>query len=213
MMTMDFAALLCSRLCHDLVSPVGAINNGLEILQEEHDAAMRDAVVDLIEKSTRQTSNKLQFFRLAFGAAGGFSAQLDMRESERALRAFLDGSRIALEWQVNVPNASKSLVKLLLNLALVVSETLIRGGALTVRMVEKHGDIAIDIEGSGERIIMQPAVRAALAGTLSEQDLDPRTAPAYLAAWVAGSQAGSIKIVDIAETSVHVSATMPQAER
>ena len=73
---LDFAALLCSRLCHDLVSPVGAINNGLEILEEEKDASMREAVVDLITKSTQQTANKLQFFRLAFGAAGGFTEMI-----------------------------------------------------------------------------------------------------------------------------------------
>ncbi|MCJ9429573.1 histidine phosphotransferase family protein [Kordiimonas marina] len=212
MKNMDFAALLCSRLCHDLVSPVGAINNGLEILQEEHDASMREAVIDLIEKSTRQTSNKLQFFRLAFGAAGGFSAQLDMREAERALRAFLDGSRVALEWQVDVPNAPKGLVKLLLNLALVVSESLIRGGALTVSMKMMDGKAAINIEGSGDRVILSPAVQAVMTGAPTDEELEPRTAPAYLAASVARDHGGRVSIEAVTETSVRVTASLEMAE-
>jgi len=212
MKNMDFAALLCSRLCHDLVSPVGAINNGLEILQEEHDASMREAVIDLIEKSTRQTSNKLQFFRLAFGAAGGVSAQLDMREAERALRAFLDGSRVALEWRVGVPSAPKGLVKLLLNMALVVSESLIRGGALTVSMKMADGKATIDIEGSGDRVILSPAVQAVLTGAQMDDELEPRTAPAYLATSVAQDNGGCVTIEEVTETSVRVVAELEVTE-
>jgi len=206
MADLDFAALLCSRLCHDLVSPVGAINNGLEILEEETDASMRDAVFDLINKSTQQTANKLQFFRLAFGAGGGFSAQLDLREVEKAVRALLDGSRVELDWQVSELSGSKSLVKLLLNVCLICSEALIRGGTLRVGLEKTGDEFALEVESSGQRIIIQNAVIDGLQGKLSMTDLDPRNVPAHLASCVA-AELGSTLTVDLkGETNLTVKA-------
>lgn len=195
MSKLDFAALLCSRLCHDLVSPVGAISNGIEILQEEHDAAMREQVIDLLQKSAQQTSNKLQFFRLAFGAAGGFSSRLDMREVQKALSVFLEGTRVTLDWKASVADAPKGIVKLILNLCLVASETLIRGGVMEVR-IDPVGDNAIDIVVfvSGERFIMQEAVRAALVGEVNEEEVEPRSAPAWLASTTAKELGGTISV-------------------
>ena len=209
MSKLDFAALLCSRLCHDLVSPVGAINNGLEILADETDASMRDAVLELIEKSTRQTSHKLQFFRLAFGAAGGFSAHLDVRECEKSMRAFLDGSRVSLDWDVAPESANKAQVKILLNLGLVVSESMIRGGTVQLRMRSEGEKCVISVRGEGARVIMQGEVKAALAGTLSEEDLEPRAAPAYLAQAVAVEIGGEINVTEVSDTVAHIEAVLP----
>jgi len=190
----DFAALLCSRLCHDLVSPVGAINNGLEILEDETDASMREAVVDLITKSTQQAAYKLQFFRLAFGAAGGFSSQLDVREAEKAIREILIGSRVTFEWFVSVTSVSKSLVKLLLNVALLVSESLIRGGVLTVKLDATDDGHTLEILASGDRVILQAPIKAALLGELAHEELEPRTAPAHLAAILVAEMGGKLAI-------------------
>ena len=88
---LDLAALLCSRVCHDVISPVGAINNGLEVLEDERDEQMRGFALDLIRKSARQASAKLQFARLAFGAAGSAGAQIDLRDAETVSRGFVDG--------------------------------------------------------------------------------------------------------------------------
>ena len=209
MSDLDFAALLCSRLCHDLVSPVGAINNGLEILEEEKDASMREAVFDLITKSTQQTANKLQFFRLAFGAAGGFSAQLDMREAEKAIQVLLDGSRVTLDWQVSVQNGSKNLVKLLLNIALVISESLIRGGTLTVKLHEVEDSLELAVKAEGQRIIVQDVVISGLLGKIAESELEPRNAPAHLAACVAREMGSEIMVEQEGESSLLVHATIP----
>lgn len=212
MSKLDFAALLCSRLCHDLVSPVGAINNGLELLSGEQDASMRDAVLELIEKSTTQTSNKLQFFRLAFGAAGGYSAHLDTREAEKSLRAFLAGSNIELSWNVSVTELSKGGVKLLLNLCLVAAEALIRGGSLSVDVAAHDAEkLTLLIDASGARVIVPESVRSAVEGTVEEDDLEPRAAPAYLACAVADELGGSITIEDLTETHVAFSATIQSA--
>ena len=195
MSKLDFSALLCSRLCHDLVSPVGAINNGLELLSGEQDETMRAAVFDLIEKSTVQTSNKLQFFRLAFGAAGGFSAHLDTREAEKSLRAFLAGSKIELSWNVSASELTKGGVKLLLNLCLVAAEALIRGGTLTVEICSTdETTVSIVVKAEGERVIFSDDIKEAVEGGANESDLVPRLAPAYLASMVAAELGGAIEV-------------------
>lgn len=208
MSKLDFAALLCSRLCHDLISPVGAINNGLELLAGEQDEAMRDAVFDLIEKSTQQTSNKLQFFRLAFGAAGGFSADMDTGEAEKALRSFLIGSKVDLVWDIEAQKINKSGLKLLLNLGLVAAEALIRGGTITVQK-QSHKDNAgtIAVIAEGERIIFSEDIQKAIEGSAAEEDLEPRLVPAFLASMVASELDGSIEVAHSSEQKLHINST------
>src|SRR5215213_9213052 len=97
----DLASLLCSRLCHDLMSPVGALNNGMELLADEQDPDMREKCLELLNESARASANKLKFFRLAFGAAGGFGDLIDTREARAALDGLFgaDG-RVELGWVV-----------------------------------------------------------------------------------------------------------------
>src|SRR5215218_4075374 len=113
----EFASLLCSRLCHDLLSPVGALNNGIELLADETDPEMRERCMELLTESARASANKLKFFRLAFGAAGGFGDQIDTREARGALEGLFGADkRIELGWIVEDDQLSKGAVKLLLNL-------------------------------------------------------------------------------------------------
>ena len=202
MSELEFASLLCSRLCHDLVSPVGALTNGVEILQEEHDEEMREQVMDLLYKSARQTTNKLQFFRLAFGAAGGFSTQLDMREACKVFSAFLEGSRVELVWDVDIDHAQKRVVKLLLNLAMISSDALIRGGSCAVHLREDKEKYHIKVTASGERILLVGNVREALLDELGMEGLDPRTAPAFLACEVAKALGAHIEIDESSEGEI-----------
>ena len=78
--SLDLASLLCSRLCHDMLSPVGALSNGLELLADEKDPEMRRRCFELLEQSARISADKLKFFRLAFGAAGGFGDMVAVQE-------------------------------------------------------------------------------------------------------------------------------------
>ena len=112
--SIDLASLLCSRLCHDLLSPVGALNNGIELLADETDPQMRQQCLDLLSDSARTTANKLKFFRLAFGAAGGFDDQVDAREAQIAIEGlFSTNKRIELGWMVAEPTLSKAAIKVL----------------------------------------------------------------------------------------------------
>jgi len=181
MSSVSFASLLCSRLCHDLVSPVGALSNGVEILAEEDSASMRDQVVALLDQSARQTSNRLQFFRLAFGSGGQLGAQIDPEQGRKALTALLDGSKVTLDWAAGSSELDKNALKLLLNLALVASEALVRGGNLRVDVLDDGGRTRLEVTAIGDRLSFPDAMRAALEGSAHEDNLDPKTAPAYLA--------------------------------
>ena len=129
----DFASLLCSRLCHDLLSPVGAMNNGLELLADEHDPEMRQRCMDLLAESAKAAADKLKFFRLAFGAAGGFGAEVDPKEAKLVIEPLVTSSgRTVLEWAVPAQMMPKRAVKILLNLVLLANEALVRGGTLFV---------------------------------------------------------------------------------
>src|ERR1043165_6804915 len=91
--SLDLAALPCSRVCHDLISPVGAIVNGLEVLEEDNDQETKTFALDLIKKSASNASAKLQFCRLAFGAAGSSGAQNDVGDAESMARGFLEDEK------------------------------------------------------------------------------------------------------------------------
>ena len=108
MNAIDLASLLCSRLCHDLMSPVGALNNGIELLADEQDPEMREKCLELLAESARARANKLKFFRLAFGAAGGFGDEIDTREAEAALEGLYGAERrIELGWMVGRRQAAQ----------------------------------------------------------------------------------------------------------
>lgn len=132
MSALDLAALLCSRVCHDLISPVGAIVNGLEVLEEEKDEETQQFALELIKKSARTASAKLQFCRIAFGAAGSAGAQIDTGDAETITRGFLEDEKTRIEWTVPRALLPKNRVKLLLNMMLIAAQAIPRGGKIAV---------------------------------------------------------------------------------
>ena len=128
---LDLAALLCSRVCHDLISPVGAIMNGLEVMEDGKDEETKFAM-DLIKKSAKTASAKLQFCRLAFGAAGSAGAQIDTGDAEKVARGLMEDEKTKLAWNLPRVLLAKNRVKLLLNMLLLAAQAIPRGGQLTV---------------------------------------------------------------------------------
>ena len=191
----DFASLLCSRLCHDLLSPVGALNNGLELLADEHDPEMRQRVLELLNESARASANKLKFFRLAFGAAGGFGETVDTREAHAAIEGlFGDNHRINIGWMVEEPVLQKTAIKVLLNLALIAGDALIRGGQLDIGAETSGGQIEIVVRGDGPRIVLDPELRSALAGGRDELPITPRAAAAFLVHALVTQGGGTLQV-------------------
>ena len=193
----EFASLLCSRLCHDLLSPIGALNNGIELLADENDPEMRARCLDLLGESARASANKLKFFRLAFGAAGGFSDEVDTREARQAIDGlFGSDGRIQLGWMVDEPTMCKSALKVLLNLVLIAGDALVRGGRLDIGAERHSGGIDIVIRAEGSRIVLDPELRQVLTGGVIEGDLAPRAAAAWLAQSLVEEGGGQIQLAD-----------------
>ena len=207
----EFASLLCSRLCHDLLSPVGALNNGIELLTDEHDPEMRARCLDLLGESARASANKLKFFRLAFGAAGGFADEVDTREARVAIEGLFGGDgRITLGWMVDMPTLSKSALKVLLNLVLIAGDALVRGGRLDVG-AERH-DSGLDIvaRAEGPRIVLDAELKRALAGEASEEAIAPRAAAAWLVHCLVDEGGGEVQINDHEEGVLLLGAALPR---
>jgi histidine phosphotransferase ChpT len=177
---LDLAALLCSRVCHDLISPVGAIVNGLEVLEEEKDDSTREFALDLIKKSARTASAKLQFCRIAFGAAGSAGAQIDLGDAETIARGFLEDDKTRLAW--NLPRAllGKNLVKLLLNMLVIAGQAIPRGGRISVDPIGSGDPAGFKVTATGTIAKIPPAVPALLAGEIAGEGVDAhRIQPFY----------------------------------
>ncbi|MEO5706542.1 MAG: histidine phosphotransferase family protein [Alteraurantiacibacter sp.] len=206
---LDLAALLCSRLCHDLLSPVGAISNGLELLADERDPEMRARCMDLLEQSATASANKLKFFRLAFGAAGGFGDLVPTEEPRQLIAALVAANeRLALEWAVAEPKLAKPAVKVLLNLAAIGMDALIRGGTLLVGAETRSGMTEIVIRASGPRIAFDATIGRALEGQLPTEDLSGRTAPAHMLHLLVKQERGTLQAVHGPDLLV-LGATLP----
>jgi histidine phosphotransferase ChpT len=211
MNAVDLASLLCSRLCHDLMSPVGALSNGLELMADEDDPQMREHVMALLADSARTTSAKLKFFRLAFGAAGGYAAEVDTAEAEAVVRGLFEADgKIAVDWQVGEARLPKSVVKLLLNLALIAGDALVRGGRLAVGAERRGAEIELVIGADGPRVIVDPSLRATLTDGAGDGPVEPRAAGAWLAHALAAEGGGTIRLSDAADERLLIGATVTQ---
>jgi histidine phosphotransferase ChpT len=149
---LDLAALLCSRVCHDLISPVGAIVNGLEVMDEDKDEETKVFALDLIKKSAKQASAKLQFCRLAFGAAGSAGAQIDLGDAEKVARGLFGDDKTTIVWNLPRELLPKNRVKLLLNMLLVAVGTIPRGGSIAIDPTEGGKGFRLTASGLNARL-------------------------------------------------------------
>ncbi len=206
----DLASLMCSRLCHDLMSPVGALNNGIELLADEQDPEMRERCLELLEESARASANKLKFFRLAFGAAGGFGDSIDTREAHAALEGlFGPERRIELGWMVAGDKLPKGAVKLLLNLGLLAGDALVRGGRLDVGAERSEQSIEMVIRAEGPRVLVDPTLRETIVKGASGGTVEPRAAGAWLAHALAAEAGGSIQLSDPSSELLLIGVNLP----
>lgn len=210
MNAIDLASLLCSRLCHDLLSPVGAMNNGIELLADEQDPEMRERCLELLTESARASANKLKFFRLAFGAGGGFGDDIDTREAKSALEGLYGPEkRIELGWVVAGDRLPKGAVKLLLNLAMIAGDGLVRGGQLDIGVERSERSIEMVIRAEGPRVLVDPSLRATIVKGAAGGTVEPRAAGAWLAHELATEAGGSIQLSDLSAEVLVIGVTLP----
>ncbi len=182
---LDLAALLCSRVCHDLISPVGAIVNGLEVMEDGKDEETKTFALDLIKKSIKTASARLQFCRIAFGAAGSAGAQIDLGDAESVARGFLEDDKTKLAWNVPRVLLAKNRVKLLLNMLVIAGQTIPRGGQLTVEALGSGDTMSFKVTAAGTNAKISPAVPDLLAGGSHGGSVDAHAIQPYYAGLLA----------------------------
>ncbi|WP_395685617.1 histidine phosphotransferase ChpT [Aestuariivirga sp.] len=176
---LDLSALLCSRVCHDVISPVGAIANGLELIDDpEMDPDTKATALDMVRSSVRTAAARLKFCRIAFGAAGSVGAVIDMGEAGEIAKAFVsEEKRVTLDWNAPRENRPKQQVKLLLNMVLMALAGIPRGGVVTVTVEEGR----FTARAAGDRAKLPEPMVQVLAGTLDLATLDARLVQPYYA--------------------------------
>lgn len=184
---LQLASLLCSRVCHDLISPVGAIANGLEVLNDDDDDLMKEHAMTLIQSSAQQASAKLQFARLAFGAAGAAGDFIDLGDARQVTLGLLESGKIELEWPADNQLLPKDAVKLLLNLILIGIDSIPRGGRLQINSQIDGEDLSLQVRALGTKAKVPEDVKEVLLTneTPDIEEMSARSIQPHLSALVA----------------------------
>jgi len=173
---LDLASLIGSRICHDLISPIGAISNGLEVLTSSDDEEMRQVALELIGNSARQAARKLAFARLAFGAAGSMGDSVSLGDAQDLATDLLaEDKRVRLMWNAPRENRPKTVVKLLLNLLLIAMSCIPRGGEIEV---DTEGE-ALVLKARGPRAALPDKTAAVLTGETPASSIDAHMVQPY----------------------------------
>lgn len=180
---LELAELMAARLCHDLVGPIGAVANGVELLGEG--AEPDPEVTSLIAASARQATRRLQWFRIAFGSGNALPASAILAETRRLASGLFDDGRATLEWatpdSASEAVATRPMAKLLLNLVLLGLESLPRGGKVSVQLHLGGGELAVVVTAGGTAARIPEDIQAALRSDAVVGELTPKSIPAYLA--------------------------------
>jgi histidine phosphotransferase ChpT len=198
--SLDLAALLCSRVCHDVISPVGAIVNGLEVMDIEKDEAMRADALKLVRESAARASSRLQFARLAFGAAGSAGASIDLAAAQAIARTYFDDEKAELVWDAPRLFLPKNKVKLLLNLLLLAGPAIPRGGTIKVVIDGVEDANAITVTATGPNARIPPHAQDLLAGRSPSGGVDAHAIQPYYTGLIAQAAGMEISVAIDAET-------------
>lgn len=174
----DLAAMLCSRVCHDLINPVGAIGNGLEVLADPNQAAMAEGAHELIANSAKHARAKLEFARLAYGASSTAGTDFDTRECERVARLLFEIEKADLDWQVPLILLPKHKAKLLMNMLLIASMAVPRGGVVKAEVTGAPGEEVFRLTSTSDpekrqKTLMPSGAEGLLSGS-PEEGVDAR---------------------------------------
>lgn len=188
---LDLAALLASRVCHDIISPVGALANGLEVLEEDQGDEMREFAMDLVKKSAKSASAKLKFARLAFGASGSAGASIDTGEAQEVVEGYMAGEKADYTWEGVRSLVPKNKVKLLLNLIMISLGAIPRGGNVAVEIIGEGDDATFRIRCVGPKARVPGEFLDMLNGTL-EEDMTAHAIQPYYAILLANDSGLSL---------------------
>ncbi|MEE9273567.1 MAG: histidine phosphotransferase family protein [Robiginitomaculum sp.] len=188
----DFAALLCARICHDLVSPIGALGAAIEVLDDDDNMDMREDAMELIKLSAGQASAKLQFLRLAFGAGGAAPGVLGVKELERLSMGVYGEGKTKLNWQFSVEGIDKPAARILLNLVMLALQSIPRGGKMSVSVDAVDNAAKMVFVCTGPKARLDKKTLMTLAGKAPEDGFDGRTIQPFYTGMITRDAKGSI---------------------
>jgi histidine phosphotransferase ChpT len=208
--SLDLAALLCSRVCHDLISPAGAIVNGLEVLEDSKDEETKTFALDLIKKSAHVASARLQFCRIAFGAAGSAGAQIDLGDAGSVAKGFIEDDKVKLAWNLPRVMLPKNRVKLALNLLLIGIQAIPRGGTLAIDPVGEGETLAFRVSATGLNARVPPTALELLGGGEAGRTIDAHAIQPYYTGLLARDCGMAVTIAPEGEAIVILASNTPQ---
>lgn len=206
-MPLRVAELLSSRLCHDLISPVAAVSNGLELLDDDAGDMGAD-IMSLLSLSVGQAAGRLTFYRTAYGLGGDSADALSLNDVSGLVRGMVESDAITVELPAGEAPLGRGPVKLLLNAAALGLETLPKAGRLCVTVTGGSG-FDVDVRAEGKGVAMRPETVAATAEGADIEALTPRSVQGFLAAWLARTGGGAFDITTNSDGAVHFIARLP----
>jgi len=204
----NLAALLCARICHDLVSPIGALSAALEVFDDDDNLDMRDDAMELIKLSAGQASAKLQFLRLAFGAGGSAPGVIGLDELKKLTLGVFGDAKANISWAVDAEGLDKPASRILLNLVMLAVMAVPRGGDIVISGGVEGGETQLKFVCTGFKARLADSVVKTLAGAAPEDGFDGRNVQPFYTGMIAREAGGSVN-ASIDEEIVTFSAVLP----
>jgi len=203
------AALLCARICHDLVSPVAALSTALEVLDDESNRDMHEDALDLVRLSSKQAAGKLTFLRLAFGAGGSAPGIISAEELKSHVDGMYDGGKAKIQWGDCDDGIEKSAARILLNLVMLAVQSVPRGGTITINARQADSMMELDLVANGPKARLDPAIEKTLGGRAPDDSFDGRTIQPFYTGMMVRELGGQVTAMVDGET-VSFSAKIPR---
>ncbi len=193
---LELAALLCSRVCHDVISPVGAITNGLEVLDDAADEEMQGFAMDLIKKSATRASASLLFARLAFGAAGSAGTERSLGELHEVATGFVESDKVSLNWDTPDGGLAKDIGRLLLNFLMIAQHAIPRGGTVEVKVTEPLDAPTMTVRCVGQGARIPERAGELISGEVAGSEIDARSVQPYFTGLLARRVGAKITVTE-----------------
>jgi histidine phosphotransferase ChpT len=207
----SLAALLSARICHDLISPIGALGTAIEVLDDQDNTEMHEDAMGLVRLSSKQAGAKLRFLRLAFGAGGSAPGVIAVSELKTLIEDMYEGGKASLTWSATIDGLEKNVARLLLNLTMLAVQSVPRGGDVEISTTDANGATTLRLAATGPKSRLDPNVKKTLAGKAPEDGFDGRTIQPFYAGMIARELKGSVTALVDGET-VNFTAHIPHAE-
>ena len=204
------SSLMCARICHDLLSPVSALGNAIEVLNDDDNADMHEYAIELVKSSAGQTSGKLQFLRLAFGIGGSTGEQVGVEQLKTLVEGQYSGGKHSFKWSVQATEVEKMHGRILLNLIMIAVTSIPRGGEVVVKIEEKSGATILTLNATGKAARISDMVKTTLAGRMPEDGFDGRSIQPFFTTMLVREVKGKIESHLSEETATFIVFIPPQ---